>query len=225
MAEKPKIICWDLDETLGSFRELVSVRSGIRSPHPHDVYVLRKDIIRTLNRMIGKGYKHVVVSSAKLEYSQQVLQTVCLDAYFDKVLGRSKPAEGIWGKKYRPAAEAFALDESTALSNLLVIANQASDEPVDLGVVFMHDQRGLDTSALEYDEIADALLRNGEGSFKRGFDFFFETGRRMTCLDQDLNFMLVSARLTNRTSADLGYRNSPCTPGLKVPIIFNLRPA
>ena len=220
--EEAKIICWDLDETLGSFRDLVSARSGNRSPHPQDVYVLRKDLIRTLNRLLDKGYRHVVVSSAKFDYSVKVLQTICLDAYFDKILGRSKPAEGIWGKRYKPAAEAFELNDSTAPSHMLVIADQASDEPVDLSVVFIHDERGLETSALDYEYVAEALWEKGEGSFKRGFEFFFETGKRMTCLDQEMNFMLVSARITENITANLGYRNSPCTQGLKVPVIYNL---
>jgi hypothetical protein len=221
--EKPKIICWDLDETLGSFRNLVSVRGNSQSPHYQDSYVLRRDIIRALNRMIDKGYRHVVISSAKLEYSERVLQTVCLDAYFERVIGRGKPMEGIWGKKYAPAAEAFHLDESEALSNLLVIANQPSDEPTDLPVVFVRDQRGLDASALEYEGLAEALWTRGEGSFRRGFDFFFESGKRTTCLDQEMDFVMVSSKLTNTLSGDLGFKNSSCTPGLKIPTIFNLR--
>lgn len=221
--EKPKIICWDLDETLGHFRELVSVRGGGRGPHPQDEYVLRKDVIRALNRLLDKGYRHVVVSSGKLEYSERVLQAVCLDAYFDKVIGRSKPFEGIWGKKYGPAAEAFQLDEATAVSNLLIIANQPSDEPIDLEVVFVRDQRGMEASALEYECLAEALWSRGDGSFRRGFDFFYETGKRMTCLDQELNFTMVSAEFDKRVSGDLGYKISSCTPGLRIPTIFNLR--
>jgi len=223
--EKPKIICWDLDETLGSFRNLVSVRSGTTSPHPQDAYVLRKDIVRTLNRMLDRGYRHVVISSARLDYSERVLKLTCLDAYFDKIIGRGGAAEGIWGKKYRPAAEAFGLNESGALCNLLIIADQASDEPIDLPVVFIQDRRGLDVSALEYENVADALWARGEGSFRRGFDFFFESGRKTACLDQELNFTLVAAKITPGISADFGYKNSSCTPGLKIPTIFNLRTA
>jgi hypothetical protein len=76
---------------------------------------------------------------------------------------------------------------------------------------------------MEYEHLAEALLSRGEGSFKRGFDFFFESGRRMTCLDQEMNFMLVSAKITDRLSANLSYRNSPCTQGLRIPTIFDLR--
>ncbi|RJP20766.1 MAG: HAD family hydrolase [Candidatus Abyssobacteria bacterium SURF_5] len=223
--EKPRVICWDLDETLGFFRNLVSARGGGKAPHPQDSYVLRKDLIRALNRMIDKGYRHVVVSSAKLEYSKNVLSSICLDAYFDKVVARSQLNEAFWGKRYLPAAEAFNLDEADALSNVLVIANQASDEPVDLGVVFLHDRRGLEVSAFEYEQVAEALWERGEGSFKRGFDFFFETGRKVSCLDQEMNFMLVSSKVTETISADLGYKNSPCNPDLKIPIMYNFRSA
>ncbi|MBI4832032.1 MAG: hypothetical protein HY801_10875 [Candidatus Lindowbacteria bacterium] len=222
---KPKIICWDLDETLGSFRNLISVRSGIAYPGPDDSYILRKDIIKTLNRLLNKGYRHVVTSSAKLDYSQKVLQAVCLDAYFDHVFGRDKVTDGMWGKKYIPAAELYRLDQTEASEQMLVIANMPSDEPVDAGIVFIRDQRILDESALIYETIADSLWTRGDGSFKRGFDVLFESGRSTTCLDKDFNFVLVSARIDGGLMADLGYKNSPCTAGLKVPIIMNIRPA
>jgi len=222
---KPKIICWDLDETLGFFRNLVSIRSGREYPDPDDSYMLRKDIIKTLNRMISKGYNHVVTSSAKLDYSEKVLGAVCLDSYFDRVFGRKTVTDGIWGKKYMPAAEFYDLDETDACSQLLVIANMASDEPIDIGAVFVHDQRRLEETALVYETIADTLWTRGEGSFKHGFESLFKTGIRVSCLDKDFDFLLVSAETADGISFDMGYRNSPCTEGLKVPTILNIRTA
>ena len=55
--KKPKIICWDLDETLGYFRDINSVRDKLAFPESEDSYVFRADIIKTLNRMIDKGYR------------------------------------------------------------------------------------------------------------------------------------------------------------------------
>lgn len=222
---KPKIICWDLDDTLGDFRNIVSARSRGKFLSPEDSYTLRTDIIKTLNRMIGKQYQHVVTSSAKLEYSQKVLQVVCLDAYFDHVFGRDKVTDGIWGKKYVPAADFYELTESDAYSQMLVIANMASDEPIDLGIVFVHDQRGLEESALVYETIADVLWTHGEGSFKRGFESFFERGKKLSCLDKDFDFTLVSTTVDDGIAIDMGYKNSPCTEGLKIPTILNIRPA
>ena len=222
---KSKIICWDLDETLGFFRNLVSIRSGREYPGPDDSYVLRKDIIKTLNRMISKGYKHVVTSSAKLEYSEKVLGAVCLDSYFDRVFGRNHVTDGIWGKKYLPAAEFYQLDETEAGSQIMIIANMASDEPIDIDPVFVHDQRGLGESALVYEEIADMLWMRGDGSFKRGFQALFEMGRRVSCLDKDFDFVLVSAEAADGIAFDMGYKNSPCTEGLRVPTILNIRTA
>jgi len=224
MAEQ-KIICWDLDETLGFFRNLVSIRSGDEYPGPDDSYVLRKDIIKTLNSMIAKGYRHVVTSSAKLDYSEKVLEAVCLDAYFDSVFGRKKVTEGMWGKKYLPAAEFYQLDETMACSHMLIIANMASDEPVDVAAVFVQDRRELEESALAYETIADTLWERGEGNFKRGFESLFEDGRRVSCLDKDFNFLLVSAQASDGIVFDMGYRNSPCTEGLKVPTILNIQAA
>ncbi|UCD57709.1 MAG: hypothetical protein JSV16_00965 [Candidatus Hydrogenedentota bacterium] len=222
---KPKIISWDLDETLGFFRDIVSARSGHRHPDPEDAYSLRKDIIRTLNQLVNKSYRHVVTSSAKLDYSEKVLQAVCLDAYFDHVFGRDKVTDGIWGKKYLPVAELYQLDELEARSHMLVIANMASDEPIDLDIVFIHDQRGLEESALVYETIAETLWTRGEGSFRRGFEAFFETGKRISCLDKDFDFMLVSATITDEVAVDMGYKNSPRTEGLKVPVVLNIRSA
>ena len=117
------------------------------------------------------------------------------------------------------------MDEAAARSRMLVIANMPSDEPTDLGIVFLHDQRPLDESALVYDAITEALWTRGEGDFRRGFEAIFETGRRTTCLDKDFDFSLVSAKMNANIAVDMGYKNSPCTEGLKIPTILNIRPA
>ena len=108
---------------------------------------------------------------------------------------------------------------------MLVIANMDSDEPIDVGIVFVHDQRGLEESAFDYETIAETLWARGEGSFKRGFDAFFESGKRVTCLDQEFDFTLVSTQITDGIAVEMGYKNSPCTPGLKIPTLFNIHAA
>lgn len=221
---KPKIICWDLDETLGFFRNMISARNNQGFPHPEDSYTFRRDIIKTLNRLSSKNYRHVVTSSAKLSYSEKVIQAVCLDAYFDHVFGRDRVTDGMWGKKYVPAAEVYHLDEAEARSNMIVIANNASDEPIDLDIVFVHDHRPVEETALVYETITDTLWTKGEKSFRRGFEAFFETGKRVTCLDKDFDFVLVSAEIADVIAVDMGYKNSPRTEGLKIPTILNIRP-
>ena len=78
-------------------------------------------------------------------------------------------------------------------------------------------------SALIYEEIAERLWELGEGNFTRGFEALFETGRRLTCLDKDFDYALVSTKITDGITVDMGYKNSPRTEGLKVPIIMNIR--
>lgn len=220
-----KIICWDLDDTLGSFRDIISARSGGGFPNPEDSYSLRCDIIKTLNRMMNTGCRHVVTSSAKLDYSEKVLKVVCLDAYFEHVLGRNSVTEGIWGKKYAPVAELYNLDEAAAVARMIVIANMPSDEPVDIGIVFVHDRRDLSESALVYEKIVERLWDAGAGDFTKGFEALIGTGKRTTCLDKDFDFVLVSAKIGADIIVDMGYKNSPCTDGLKVPTIMNIRSA
>lgn len=222
---KPKVICWDLDETLGFFRDIVSVRNKERYPNPDDSYTLRKDIIKTLHQMVRTGYHHVITSSAKLHYSEGIIEAVCLDAYFDHILGRQDVTDGIWGKKYLPVAELYHLNGGKISSNMLIIANMASDEPIDADIVFLHDERALKESALVYETIADTLWGTGEGDFKRGFDAFFENGKKISCLDKEFDFTLVSTRITDNIMVDMGYKNSPRTEELKIPIIMNIRPA
>jgi hypothetical protein len=219
-----KVICWDLDETLGFFRNIVSVRSKERYPNPEDTYTLRKDIIKTLHQMSKKGYHHIITSSAKLHYTEGIIEAVCLDAYFDHILGRIDVTDGMWGKKYAPAAQLYQMNEGDAVSNMLVIANMPSDEPIDLGIVFLHDQRPLEESALVYETIAESLWSTGEGSFRKGFDTFFKAGKKISCLDRDFDYTMVSTKITNDTAIEMGYKNSPRTEGLKVPIIMNIRP-
>jgi hypothetical protein len=174
--------------------------------------------------MMQREYRHVVTSSAKLDYSEKVLRAVCLDAYFDCVFGRDKVSEGIWGKKYSPVAELYNLNDADACSQMLVIANMPSDEPVDLGIVFLHDERDIEGSALVYETIAEALWERGEGHFVRGFESFFETGKKVSCLEKDFDFSLVSTKIDGAASIDMGYKISPCTEGLRIPTILNIRP-
>ena len=220
---KPRIICWDLDETLGFFREIVSVREKMNFPDPDDYYVLRADILKTLNRFMERGYRHAVTSSAKLHYTEGIIGAVCLDAYFDRIFGRKDVTEGIWGKKYVPAAEHFNLNEHEARSKMLTIANLPSDEPTDIDIVFIHDERDLEASALVYEAIVDKLWILGEEDFRRGFDELFKTGASAACLDQDFDFTMVSTNVAPGVVVDMGYKNSPCTEGLKIPIIMNIR--
>ncbi len=222
---KPKIVCWDLDETLGFFRDIVSIKNKLTFPDPDDSYVFRTDIIQTLNRMMGAGYRHAVTSSAKLRYTEGIIRAVCLDAYFDMIFGRKDVTDGMWGKKYVPAADFFGLSESEARSNMLTIANLSSDEPIDLDIVFVHDERPLEESALVYETIAETLWTLGQKDFRRGFEELFEAGTRLTCLDKDFDFMLVSKDIAPGIVVDMGYKNSPCTEGLKIPVIMNIRAA
>lgn len=220
---KPRVICWDLDETLGFFRNIVSVRDKQNSPDPDDSYVLRTDILPTLNRFMDKGYRHVVTSSAKLRYTEGMIHAVCLDAYFDWIFGRKDVTDGIWGKKYAPAADFFKMNEHEARSNMLTIANLGSDEPTDLDIVFIHDERELEASASVYETIAETLWTMGDNNFRRGFDKLSETGIKMACLDKDFDFTLISTNVASGIVVDMGYKNSPCTEGLKIPIIMNIR--
>jgi hypothetical protein len=220
---KPRIICWDLDETLGFFRDIVSVRDKLDSPDPDDAYVLRTDILSTLNHFMDNGYRHVVTSSGKQRYSEGIVHAVCLDAYFDRIFGRKHVSNGIWGKEYAPASDFFELSEDEACAQMLTIANLGCDEPTDIGIVFIHDERDLEESARVYETITETLWTLGEENFRLGFDKLFETGAKMACLDQDFNFTMVSATIEPGIRVDLGYKNSPCTEGLKVPIIMNIR--
>jgi hypothetical protein len=141
------------------------------------------------------------------------------------IFGRKDVTDGIWGKKYIPAADFFGLSESEARSSMLTIANMSSDEPIDLDIVFVHDERPLEESALVYETIAETLWTLGQNDFRRGFEELFETGTRITCLDKDFDFMLVSKDIAPGVVFDMGYKNSPCTEGLKVPVIMNIRAA
>jgi hypothetical protein len=219
----PKIICWDLDETLGFFREIISIRDKQTFPDPDDTYILRKDILKVLNRLMDKGYHHVVTSSAKRRYTEGVLQAVCLDAYFDGVFGRKDVTDGMWGKKYLPVAEASGINDSQARAGMLVIANLGSDEPMDIDIVFIHDERPIETSAYAYEIIADSLWAAGKNSFRLGFEKFFNSGMKISCLDKDFDFMLVSTNIAPGLVVNMGYKNSPCTEGLKIPTIMNIR--
>ena len=188
-----------------------------------DSYVLRTDILPTLNRFMDKGYLHVVTSSGTLRYSEGIVHAVCLDAYFERIFGRKDVTNGIWGKEYASVADFFKLSEDEARAQMLTIANMGSDEPTDIDIVFIHDERDLEESALVYETITETLWTLGGENFRLGFDKLFETGMKTACLDQEFDFTMVSASVAPGITVDMGYKNSPCKEGMKIPIIINIR--
>lgn len=156
-----KVLCWDLDETLGYFKFMDGDLPQGR----------RAGIERTLSSFNRRGFRNVVTTAGGRDYALTALGYAGLSKHFDEVfdsLDVSPFLGGGNGKEYGVVARQYSIRDTGA--DLLVIGNLPLDRPLDLSdVVFLlHNDAFLYRSSV-VDRVVDSLLCAGKGSFSRGF--------------------------------------------------------
>jgi len=153
-----KVICWDLDDTLGFFRTTyLGIRRGIRE---------------TLQNLSDKGFIQYITSASHEEYIEGAVERAGLTQYFEGLFGpRYLQGEGGLGKRYRPIANRHNFSDEQASSSMIVIGNGGIlDAPADIGgVVFIHDPNGPYTPSEVLEQSIHRLLEAGNNDFNAGF--------------------------------------------------------
>jgi len=172
MAPQRGIICWDLDETLGGFRCYDSSYDGLDLP-----VGVRHGAFDCLIRLRGKGFRHVITTSASRDYAELVLERTGLDVHMSAVFHRGIVSRQLWGKCYRPVLEHFSIREADAYHSMIVIGDRPTDRPIDINLVFVEQDRGYVYDSALLERTIELLMEGGAGSFARGFDFVFQNAR------------------------------------------------
>lgn len=164
MKRSKRIVCWDLDETLGCFRPAEANRFMRHLPEKRGVVPGMKPLLEDLS---SDGCVNVVTTGAPAGYAEAALDKYGLSGYFESVFDYSIVCPGNGFKRYRPVAERFGISESEIPDRIIAIGNEDRDIPKDLPVVFVYHPMSMKFDASPLRMVLEALGR--EGSWRRGF--------------------------------------------------------
>jgi hypothetical protein len=124
MLAKRKVICWDLDETAGNFRD-------------YDKMTLTRGISPLFERLENRGFTQVVTTAASTEHANFVLSYFDISKHFEAVFSRDHICDGNFNKYYIPVANFFGIPLEDAPHQILIVGNLYRDAPSDLDCAFV----------------------------------------------------------------------------------------
>lgn len=176
-----KVVCWDLDGTLGEFADKLENPLASAAPVLNQPLEIRHGIKELLDTLCSKGYMNFVTTTATLEYTHAVLRKTGLRRYFQDILPRDvvHNDDVAHGKLYRPVADWVGFSNEQAAADMIVIGDGPGDRPMDLdGVVFLEGIWSL------FDSRVTALMLEkldtlGGGNYRKGFEVMHRNAREI----------------------------------------------
>lgn len=205
--ETLKAICWDLDETLGTFRRVSYEMKGEQAPDWERPIALRygiKDLLQEFSE--NAGYVHFVTTSGTKVYASEALRKTGIRKFFRGVFGRETVATGS-GKDYKPVADELEFSEEDMRANMIAIGDAPGDKPDDIDMVFLDLGLGnVQMDALVIREILTTVLDKGNGHFKNGFEKLYSEAIPMSPHKKP-QYQHKTYDLGNGIRFELEYRN------------------
>ncbi len=140
-----RYICWDLDETTGSFRDYR--RMG-----------LTRGLKPLLEGLSGLGIKHVITTAAWKEHAEYVLWQAGVRGLYDAIFDVHQICDQDYNKYYGPVAASLGIRPDEAPDRLLVVGNMSRDAPADLDLTFLYNPQGSVNDATVYLKIITRLM-------------------------------------------------------------------
>lgn len=169
MSER-KVVCWDLDETLGNFRRIYHKEIGERPCSLDPENSLQYGLVDALKYLSSTGYEHVVTTATEKPLALKALEKSGIGVYFSHVFGPEVVSSGFGGKQYLDVAKTVGFCEEQAIESMIVIGNAYGDKPVDLdGLVFVEHKQSVLTDAAITTKIFSVLQDLGNGNFNAGY--------------------------------------------------------
>lgn len=140
-----RFICWDLDETTGSFRDYR--RMG-----------LTRGMEPLLEGLRAMGLRHVITTAALRQHAEFVLKNAGLLDLYDGIFDARDICDADYNKHYLPVAKRFGIPESDAPGRILCVGNLERDAPADLDLAFLHHPGGVESNAGVYLRIISRLM-------------------------------------------------------------------
>ncbi|MFH0885349.1 MAG: HAD family hydrolase [Candidatus Micrarchaeota archaeon] len=144
-AGKGRYICWDLDETTGSFRDYrrMGLTNGIGP------------LLEGLTRL---GIKHVITTAAWKEHAEYVLWQAGIRDLYEDIFDVHQICDKNYNKYYRPVAASLGIQPEEAPERLIVIGNLERDAPADLDLTYLYHPEGSAYNAMVYLRILSRLI-------------------------------------------------------------------
>jgi len=149
MSRGRRIICWDLDETLGKFRDPQKMS-------------LTKGILPVLDKLRSFGTRQVITTAASRGHAQLVLTSFNIGHYFDALFSFDQicdpsPESG-FNKHYLPVAVYFGISPTQASHDMISIGNHSRDAPADLDFPFIFRPYGSSYDASLFIPLISRLI-------------------------------------------------------------------
>jgi hypothetical protein len=144
-AGKGRYICWDLDETTGSFRDYR--RMG-----------LTRGIGPLIEGLARLGIKHVITTAAWKEHAEYVLWQAGVRGLYEGIYDIHQICDKDYNKYYHPVAASLGISPEEAPDRILVVGNMSRDAPADLDLTFLYHPQGSVYDATVYLKIITRLL-------------------------------------------------------------------
>jgi hypothetical protein len=152
---KGQVVCWDLDENIGSFRDYSDMR-------------IMRGIRPLLERISLSGAQNVITTAASLEHAEYVLNYFALRQHFAEIFHRDIICDSNYNKYYSPVAQRLGIDMREAEHRMVVIGNLTRDSPADLDLVFFYHPFGFHYDSRVPESVLSMLSRP-EASWSESF--------------------------------------------------------
>lgn len=157
------ILVWDLDETLGHFRELY----GLWDLSQEVTLKLRPGIKPALQRLADAGFRHHLLTLASPTGAEMVLKATGLRPLFEHVEGMGQRGKG----DVEGLCQLYGVPEALSPDRLLFIGDRPfHDCPRHEDVVFHLEIHCLTRPAEHTERLIQKLWELGRQSFRRGFN-------------------------------------------------------
>ena len=184
---KPKILCWDLDENLGVFTNIVYHLDTVEFINmyrqeyagfgeefdmselkaPPRIVQVRAGLEELLRRTNVLGFRNILTTGSRQDYAEECLRATKLRKYFDAVF--SFPDNPV--KDYASVASWAGLSTSEDMATrMAVLSHDLIDKPTSCqGILFLYDPSAIKHSADYLNDLFLSLLKENPDSLSEGF--------------------------------------------------------
>lgn len=140
-----RFICWDLDETTGSFRDYQKMG-------------LTRGMEPLLEGLKSLGMRHVITTAAWREHAEFVLAQAGIRGIYEEIFDVHQICDKDYNKYYMKVAERLGISPEEAPGRILVVGNMVRDAPADLDLTFLYHPEGSTFDANVYMKIIARLM-------------------------------------------------------------------
>lgn len=169
-----RLVCWDLDETMGQFYGLYARMNGHRYSRSDGI---KPGIRKALEKLSALGLSHAVTTAAPKREAFEALEKSGLMAHFLHVFYDDLIMRDVQ-KDYSVVARHFGIPESERRKKIIAVGDIIQLD-IHNGGVFIWEEHSPYHSALPSASLIAMLSEAGGGDFWAGFGVMFAGGAQL----------------------------------------------